>query len=221
MMSSGIYAYWDNVKNYYVYVGKDSNIDKKTRHYKHIAESAYNEQPINRVLQNNPERYEYRVIMEGVYDDWELNQMEKLCIRSFKTYKYDYPEKNIFNFTKGGDGMSGYKHTKDTLKKISETHKGKEISKETRRKMSESHKGEKNHMWGKKHTPEACKKITDNHADFSGEKGPKYRHDVPSPQELLIEYNSGNITQKKMAEKYNCSLHLIETRLRKARKDGD
>ena len=115
-MSSGIYAYWDNVKNYYVYVGKDSNIDKKIRHNYHILESKYNEQQINRVLQNNPERYEYRVIMEGNYNNWQLDQMEKLCIKSFKTFKEDYPERSVFNFTRGGEGISGYKKSHKNFK---------------------------------------------------------------------------------------------------------
>lgn len=104
-MVSGIYAYWDNVKNYYVYVGRDNQIDQKYRHYTHIAESKYDQQQINKVLQNNSERYEYRVIMEGDYNNWELNQMEKLCIKSFKTFKEKNPEKNVFNFTEGGDGF--------------------------------------------------------------------------------------------------------------------
>lgn len=106
-MSSGIYAYWDNIKKCYVYVGKDGKInEEKNRNYQHMLPSKYNQQQINRVLQNNPERYEYRVIMEGDYDDWELNKMEKLCIKSFKTYRYDYPNENVFNFTRGGDGFS-------------------------------------------------------------------------------------------------------------------
>lgn len=123
-MTTGIYTYWDNVKNCYVYVGKDSNIDKKARHNAHIAEYNYNKQPINRIIQNNPERYEYRIIMEGNYNEWELNQMEKLCIKSFKTFKEDYPDRNVFNFTKGGDGSLGYKHSEETIKKISESNSG-------------------------------------------------------------------------------------------------
>ena len=106
-MTSGIYAYWDNVKSYYVYVGKDSQINAKyNRNYAHMLSSLYDEQKINMVLQKNPKRYEYRVIMEGDYNDWQLNKMEKLCIKSFKTYKPDYPERSVFNFTKGGDGQS-------------------------------------------------------------------------------------------------------------------
>lgn len=143
-MSSGIYAYWDNVKNYYVYVGKDSNIDKKTRHNTHISESAYDQQQINKVLQNNPKRYKYRVIMEGDYNEWQLNKMEKLCIKSFKTFKYDYPGRNVFNFTEGGDGSSGYKHSKEALKKMSESQTNKTLSEETKKKLRIANKGNNN-----------------------------------------------------------------------------
>lgn len=118
------------------------------------------------------------------------------------------------------ESSTGRKLSNEARKKISEANKNKKISEETRKKMSESHKGEKNHMWGKKHTEETKRKISENNGAPSGKKHPKYRHDVPSPQELLIEYNSSDITQKELAKKYNCSLHLIETRLRKARKDG-
>lgn len=142
-MSSGIYAYWDNVKNYYVYIGKDSNIDKKIRHKEHIKKCNYNKQPINRIVQNNPERYEYRIIMNGNYNEWQLNKMEKLCIKSFQTYKHDYPNKNVFNFTIGGDGVLGHKHTPETRKKISKSRKGNIHSEEARKKMSEATKGNK------------------------------------------------------------------------------
>lgn len=100
----GIYAYWDNKLSYYVYIGKDSNIYKNSRHYAHLDPSRYEDQPFNRVLQNNPERYEYRVLMKGDYNNKQLNKMEKFCIKHFKTFYYDYPERKVFNFTRGGDG---------------------------------------------------------------------------------------------------------------------
>lgn len=49
-----------------------------------------------------------------------------------------------FNFTDGGDGTSGFKH-----------------SEETRKKMSESQKGENNPMYGKTLSEEARKKISE------------------------------------------------------------
>lgn len=116
-MTSGIYGYWDKEKGYYAYVGRFSRRDRITSHYR---QSLYDAQPFNRVLQNNPYKYEYRILMEGNYNNWELNQMEKLCIKSLKTFRYDYPNRSVFNFTKGGDGCSGHIHTEEHKQKISE-----------------------------------------------------------------------------------------------------
>ena len=59
-MTSGIYGYWDNLKDELVYVGQAFNI--KLRHNEHLSPTRYNAQTINRVLQNNKERYGTLVI---------------------------------------------------------------------------------------------------------------------------------------------------------------
>lgn len=134
----GIYAYWDNKLSQYVYIGKDSNIYKNQRHKEHLAPSRDDDQPFNSVLQNNPDRYEYRVLMEGDYNEKQLNKMEQFCIKHLKTYHYDYPERHVFNFTKGGEGTTGYKHSEETKQKISKSHIGKTHSEETKQKISEN-----------------------------------------------------------------------------------
>ena len=133
----GIYAYWDNKLSQYVYIGKDSNIDKNQRHKEHLTPSRDDDQPFNRVLQNNPERYKYRILMEGNYNEKQLNKMEQFCIKHLKTYHYDYPERHVFNFTKGGEGTIGYKHSEETKQKISKSHIGKTHSEETKQKIRE------------------------------------------------------------------------------------
>lgn len=108
-MAKGIYCYIDKKDNQIVYVGKDSNIDKNKRRRQHLAPSRYNEQPINRILQNNPDRYIYQILWEiDDCTDNHLNQMEIFYIK-----KYD-PQ---FNFTEGGDGSSGFKHSEEARKK--------------------------------------------------------------------------------------------------------
>jgi len=145
----GIYAYFDKKDNSVVYVGKDSNIDKGKRRRDHIQPSNYNKQPFNRVLQNNLNRYEYKEIF--VFDEisqTELNQLEMQQIALFN------PK---FNFTKGGEGMLGYKHSLESRRKMSEACKGRKIgplSEEHRRKISESNKG-------KKHSKEARRKMSE------------------------------------------------------------
>ena len=159
-MAKGIYCYIDDENDKIVYVGKDSNIDKNKRHREHFSPSRYDEQPVNRILQNNLSRYLYKVLWEvDDCSDNHLNQMEIFYIK-----KHD-PK---FNFTDGGDGISGYKHTEESKRKISEALKGennpnygKTLSKETRKKISEALKGENNPMLGKKHSKETRKKISE------------------------------------------------------------
>ena len=61
----GIYCYTDLKDNKVVYVGKDSNIHKNKRHQDHFQPNQYNKQPINRILQNNPNRYSYKILKQG------------------------------------------------------------------------------------------------------------------------------------------------------------
>lgn len=137
-MTAGIYCYVDRKTHKIVYVGKDSNIHKSSRHKHHLSGSQYNAQPFNRVLQNNPDRYTYQVLVWDVATQDRLNALEIQYIRQLQ------PK---FNFTNGGDGVSGLKHSEETKRKISEGNKGKIVSEATRKKIGEANKG--NIPWNK------------------------------------------------------------------------
>lgn len=110
-MTNGLYGYYDTKNEYVVYIGKDGSIGNDARHKTHTIPSQYDKQVINRVIQKNPDRYTYFRFIEGEYNDETLNELEKEAIRLFKTYKYDYPEKDVFNFTRGGDDtLKGQDH---------------------------------------------------------------------------------------------------------------
>ena len=159
----GIYAYFDKKDNSVVYIGKDSNIDKNKRKTSHMISSNYNSQPFNRILQSNPNRYTYQVLVWNVKDQETLNALEIQYIRQLK------PK---FNYTDGGDGCVGLKHSDKTKKRISDALKGinnpmyhKNHSKETKRKMSTTHwdcSGVNNPMYGKHHSDKTCKKISES-----------------------------------------------------------
>lgn len=126
MSIKGIYSYTDTKTNEIVYIGKDSRINRHNRHYTHLSKKT-DQQRIDRVLQNNPDRYTYDVLCKGVCDGELLNTLEKGYIETYN------PK---FNFTEGGDGNYGFKHSEMTKQRISESLKGHDVSKETREKIS-------------------------------------------------------------------------------------
>ena len=130
----GIYKYTDLKNDEIVYIGKDSHIDKNRRHKAHLSPSKYDDQPINRILQNNPDRYEYDVIWAT--DDCTTLKLNKMEILFGKIYD---PKFNYGKYGVGGRDK-GFKHTEATKQKISENNgrywEGKTLSDETKKKMS-------------------------------------------------------------------------------------
>ncbi len=56
-------------------------------------------------------------------------------------------KRKISEAMKGKTSRLGYKHSKESKKKMSEAQKGKKHTKETKKKMSETRKGTNNGMW--------------------------------------------------------------------------
>ena len=118
-MTAGIYHYVDVETDEVVYIGKDSSINRSKRHLHHKKKSNYNKQPFNRVLQNNPDRYRYEVVCAGDYSPELLSILEINEIAEFKMlHNGELPK---FNFTEGGEGSTGYKHSEETKQKIGES----------------------------------------------------------------------------------------------------
>ena len=113
-MSNGIYGYWDNVKHKVVYIGQSKNIEDRLN--AHMRNSKYDVQEINKVIQNNPERYESFILADGDFTTDELNKLEYEAVEIFKTNRYKYPENEGFNFRDGGEVKE---FSEETKKKIS------------------------------------------------------------------------------------------------------
>jgi len=68
---------------------------------------------------------------------------------------------SLCNFTDGGEGISGYRHTDEGIAKITAAQTGKKFSDKTRARISASKTGEKNPLFGKKHSEEHRQKISE------------------------------------------------------------
>jgi hypothetical protein len=78
------------------------------------------------------------VVFETIYEQEALNR-EKSLIQTLK-----YNDIKLCNLTDGGEGISGYKHTKIAIKKIRESSLGRPFSIEARIKLSQKMTGNKN-----------------------------------------------------------------------------
>ena len=151
-MTNGIYCYIDNKDDSIVYVGRDSYIHQKARHKYHLNKKNHDSQPINRILQNNPDRYNYNVLAQGNFTNDELNNMETLFIEMYDTYNNEHK----FNYTKGGDGVVGFtmsEEHKNILKKCNAGNNyatGSKHTDEWKRKASYYRRGKFNPNYNKK-----------------------------------------------------------------------
>ena len=145
-----------------VYIGKDKYIQQNKRHKDHNRESRYDEQVINRIVQNTPSRYDYYVLKDNLSSNAEAIYWERTLIGLFET-------EDFWNFTSGGEGTVGYKWTEEQKQRRSEAMK--ELwsdpnsafhSEERYQKISEAMKGNK-YMLGKHHTEESKNKMSESH----------------------------------------------------------
>lgn len=66
----------------------------------------------------------------------DLNPLEQLYIEHYNTLR-----PNGYNLTEGGEGVSGFKFSPETIEKLSLSHKGKKLSLETIEKMRQNRIG--------------------------------------------------------------------------------
>jgi group I intron endonuclease len=170
-MNTFIYALVDPISKKIRYIGKSN--EPKKRYYQHLYRSerkrTHKECWINKLLREGlkPEL----IIIEECSDNWQ--EREKFYIA-----QYD----NLTNSTSGGDGTENYKHTPDSILKMSEQRQGKNNafygkhhSDETKTIISQKNKlfdrhGEKHPLYGKGHS-EKTKEILSKKAKENWKKG--------------------------------------------------
>lgn len=114
------------------------------------------------------DKVKWEILEDDITDFEYLKKREQFYIK-----KYNTLAPNGYNLTIGGDGTFGYKHTKETKRKVSLHHHnvkgnnnpmyGKNHSQKTKEKISKGrmgkYAGENNSFFGRKHTSKAIEKM--------------------------------------------------------------
>lgn len=188
----GIIYYIKNLKNDKLYIGKTFSFLRRQKEHKI---KLNNNKHHNQYLQNSWNKYgkmcfEFGILFKIYVDTGEyLNYIEKKCINFYHTNESEYG----YNLTNGGEGVSGYKHTKEELDKISKANKGrvgtflgKNHTEETKKMMSEFYSGEGNGMFGKQHSEKSKIKISNKMKFvYNEENVSKYMEFLPDILEML------------------------------------
>jgi group I intron endonuclease len=118
------------------YIGFTINLRKRIvshKHYSKFDDSKF----YDAIKKHGFDNFKWEIIYQSKDGEHTLKVMENHFIEQYDSYR------NGYNSTLGGDGTLDYKHTEESKKKISESHKGRIFTKEWKEKLSKSGKGRK------------------------------------------------------------------------------
>lgn len=161
------YALIDPRDNKPFYIGKGQRYRYKY-HFREARNTDKNSKKLQKIRKIESLGLEVIVkkLIENV-SDFVAKEVEMFVIAECLNFGVD-----LCNETMGGEGSVGYKHSAESLAKISKSQKGKVVSEETKRKISEYVK--KNNPM---HRPEVVAKISGEKSHFYG-KNPHLKEKV-------------------------------------------
>ena len=119
---------------------------------KGVKRRAWEKSVRNKYWRNIVAKHEYKItILLNNLTEEEAFILEKQLIATLG-------RDSLCNMTDGGEGGSGYVHTKETRKGMSERQKGRKLSEETKAKISKKLKGKKYSPWSE----ESRKRISED-----------------------------------------------------------
>lgn len=122
------------------YVGSSADVGARWRQHRFdLRGSTHHNKHLQRAwVKYGSAAFEWYII-EEVYDEAELLEREQYWLDRF----LENPDACYNMAHRAESPMRGYKHSKETRRKMSEGQKGKKLTEETKKKMSEANKGKK------------------------------------------------------------------------------
>jgi len=198
----GIYSI-ENLITGKIYVGKSENIKERFAKHKNALINNYH---YNKHLQRSWNKYgedNFKFNIVEICSNDILSDKEKFYIKVYKTNDNKYG----YNLTNGGEGISGFKHSEETKKYLSEIQTGKIVSEETKQKISKAFKGENNHFFGKKLSDEHKEKMKNS---WSYEKHITPERSIKISKTMTGKKRPLEVTQK--IAKANCKIIIQITK---------
>lgn len=218
-MTKKFYVYRvTNIVNGKLYFGKTACQDPIKRWQSHLSTA---KKP------HDQKRFQYlhKAINKYGADNF-LFEVIEVCdceIKIFELEKYYIAKYNTFhgegyNLTEGGDGASGYRHTKEAKRNMSASRQGRFV-------------GQNNHFYGKTHTPKTKRHMSRLASQRIGDKNPFYgrRHSAKSlalmskncpkkqryisfekAEEIRKAYRSKKFTYKSVAKEFGTTKYVAE-----------
>lgn len=174
------------------YVGKTVGLlfDRKMIHY-YDTRNGSKLYFHNAIRKYGEDAFEWEILFESDNDEILLKEemVEIICLKTKGEFGY--------NCTDGGEGAKGYRHTEESLLRMSRAQKGRIVSESCRKKLSELLTGKP----GTPHTPEIKKLIGDRHRGIP--KTPEHREKIrdvrkgKSWEEIFGEEKAAEMRQKR------------------------
>ena len=113
------------------YVGKTVNTEKRWK--KHCSNINHSDTHLSRAMRKHGvENFGFKIVDEHEDESYALNVLEPVWISKLRESGI-----HLYNMTEGGEGISGFAHSEQTIAKISQSQKGRAISEETKQKIRE------------------------------------------------------------------------------------
>lgn len=198
-----------------IYIGQTQNIKERWKHHIYISKKPNdkNYQLIHKAIAKYGVKNFTIKVIETHKEYQKTLQAETKLIAFYKTNVSKYGSKFGYNFTDGGEGWFGHKHTEETKEKLRLIRLGKKASKETKKKMSDHRKGKDNGMFGKHHSKLSRKKISKTRIESGitlGENNPKAKLTEVKVREIKILLKEDKLQQKEIAKIYNVCPSAIQ-----------
>lgn len=197
----------ENKVNGHAYIGKTKVPEKRWRRHKDAASKCTEKSfwLYKAMSKHGVENFEFRIIDEHEDEAYALKVLEPMWIKRMKDEGV-----HLYNMTAGGDGTLGYTHSSETIKKISESNRGRKLSDEQKQHLSEINKGK-----GVKPTDEARRKISE--ANKGKPKPPRSDEHCKKLSEAASKRRLSEEQRAKLSESMKASnnvghLHSAETK---------